>query len=273
MKRTKRYNLQKHNLLKKYRALFLNLLEFEGLDYGVKSYLMNKLLYNGKVAAFKLKTSKHVDSQLGFGTYAIREWDWKNKPIWIRIINEHQSPLIPEKELRNDKDAVILELDFIPDLFIREYVDRILDIEATIKTNLTVHKLPWVIKSSDNKTINAIKNLLRGESIVWVDDINFEIVEGNAPYIIDKLQLYKSEVEAELLSVLGIDNVKFEKKAQMTVDEVNSNSDEIDAYRTIIREKVESFFNQIENVLGIKVTVKEDEDEMFIKGEDLNEEL
>lgn len=264
---------QQLNLLAKYRALFLNDPEIEGLDYEVKSYLMTKLLYSGQIAAFKLNISKEVEPKLGFGSYVPKQWDWKNKPIKVKIMNERNSPLIPVEELDNDKEVVLLELDFIPNSFILEYVDRIMDIEATINTNLQVHKLPWIIKSSDSKTINAIKKLLKNEEVIWVDELQFEVVEAKAPYIIDKLQLYKSETEAELLSVLGIDNVKFEKKAQMTKDEVNSNNDEIDAYRMIFRHKLEDFFKQINEVLGFNITLKEEQDEMYDKGGDLDDEL
>lgn len=268
----KRKQRQYDNLINKYKALFLNLLEFEGMDYGVKSYFMNKLLYKGKIAAFKLNGSNQVESELGFGDYSIREWDWKNKPIWIKPLNEHRNRRVPQKWLRNDKEAVLLELDFIPYSFISEYVERIMDIEATIRFNLNAHKMPFIIKSADNKTINAIKSLFNNDEFIWTDNIQMEILDNDVPYIIDKLQLYKSEIEAELLSVLGIDNVKFEKKAQMSVDEVNSNADEIDAYRAIIREKVEAFFEQINKVLGFNITVKEDDDEMYVKGEMLDDQ-
>lgn len=264
---------QQTNLLYKYRALFLNDPEIEGLDYGVKEFLMNKLLYSGQIAAFKLNINKEVGAKLGFGSFVPKLWDWKNKPIKVKILNEKGSPLIPTNDLYNDKEVVLLELDFIPNSFILEYVDRIMDIEATINTNLQVHKLPWIIKSSDPKTIRAIKKLLQNEEVIWVDELQFEVIEAKAPYIIDKLQLYKSETEAELLSVLGIDNVKFEKKAQMTKDEVNSNNDEIDAYRMIFRHKLEEFFKQIKEVLGFDIKLKKDKDEVFDKGGDLNDEL
>jgi len=273
-KKTKiRKQRQYDNLINKYKALFLNLLEFEGMDYGVKSYFMNKLLYKGKIAAFKLSGSNQVESELGFGDYSIREWDWKNKPIWIKPVNEHRNRRVPEKWLRNDKEAVLLELDFIPFNFINEYVERIMDIEATIRFNLNAHKMPFIIKSADNKTINAIKSLFKNDEFIWTDNIQMEVLDNDVPYIIDKLQLYRSETEAELLSVLGIDNVKFEKKAQMTKDEVNANNEEITAYRQILENKIEAFFNQINEVLGHDLKIKEKvKDDIIMKEEYIDDQ-
>lgn len=273
-KKTKiRKQRQYDNLINKYKALFLNLLEFEGMDYGVKSYFMNKLLYKGKIAAFKLSGSNQVESELGFGDYSIREWDWKNKPIWIKPLNEHRNRRVPEKWLRNDKEAVLLELDFIPFNFINEYVERIMDIEATIRFNLNAHKMPFIIKSADNKTINAIKSLFKNDEFIWTDNIQMEVLDNDVPYIIDKLQLYRSEIEAELLSVLGIDNVKFEKKAQMTKDEVNANNEEITAYRQILENKIEAFFNQINEVLGYDLKIKEEvKDDIIMKEEYIDDQ-
>src|SRR5690554_240547 len=273
-KKTKiRKQRQYDNLINKYKALFLNLLEFEGMDYGVKSYFMNKLLYKGKIAAFKLSGSNQVKSELGFGDYSIREWDWKNKPIWIKPLNEHRNRRVPKKWLRNDKEAVLLELDFIPYNFITEYVERIMDIEATIRFNLNAHKMPFIIKSADNKTINAIKSLFKNDEFIWTDNIQMEVLDNDVPYIIDKLQLYRSETEAELLSVLGIDNVKFEKKAQMTKDEVNANNEEITAYRQILENKIEAFFNQINEVLGHDLKIKEKvKDDIIMKEEYIDDQ-
>lgn len=262
-----------NNMIKKYQALFKNVLKFEGLEYGVQNYLMEKLLINGKIAAFNLEAPKVLEyKELAFATYVERKWRWDDNPASISVLNERGASYFPTRELIVNEEAVIIKLDFIPNNFIKEYVQRLFDIQKTIDTNLKVHKMPFIIQSTDNKTISAIRDILKNNFVVAVDDLTFNVLETQAPYIIDKLQLYKSEVEAELLTILGVDNVKFEKKAQMTKDEINSNNEEITAYRKIIKDKIEAFFNQINDVLGWNLSIEEDEKDEILEEEKESED-
>lgn len=264
-------NLEYNNLKRKYQNLFINELEFENMEYGVADFMMKQLLLTGQVAAFNLKTDIDDYRLLGFGQFTGVKNDWKGDPISVRIINAYNNDLIPKEELINNEEAVILYLGFNPSSFINEYVIRIMEVRSVINTNLNSHKMPFVVKSSDLKTIRAIQKLLDGEEVVSVTDHEFEVINANTPYIIDKLTLYLSEVEAELLSIIGIDNVKFEKKAQMTVDEVNSNNDEIDSYRKMIRNRVEQFVEQINNVLGHNIILKKENDQLIEEEGEENE--
>lgn len=265
--------LSMNNMRLKYQALFMNALEFEGMEYGVKPYFMGKLLFNGQIAAFNLDLSESVEhKELAFATFTEKSWKWNNQPASITVLNERAAPHFPTRSLVVDEEAVILKLNFVPNDYIKEYVQRLWDIQATIDTNLKVHKMPFIIKSSDTKTINAIREIIKNHWVVSIDDLTFEIMETAAPYIIDKLQLYYSETEAELLTILGVDNVKFEKKAQMTKDEINANNEEITAYRKILKNKIEAFFNQINEVLGHDLRIKKEVQDEIINEESESDE-
>jgi len=262
-----------NNMRQKYQALFRNALKFENMEYGVHSYFMDKLLFNGQIAAFNLELSASVEhKELAFATFVEKSWKWNNQPASITVLNERAAPHFPTRALVVDEEAVVLKLDFVPNDYIKEYVQRLWDIQATINTNLKVHKMPFIIKSSDTKTINAIREIIKNHWVVSIDDLTFEIMETAAPYIIDKLQLYYSETEAELLTILGVDNVKFEKKAQMTRDEVNANNEEITAYRKILESKIEAFFNQINEVLGHDLRIKEEVQDEIVDEESEGDE-
>ena len=56
---------------------------------------------------------------------------------------------------------------------------------------------------------------------------SIEVLTMNTPYLADKLNEYKYELEREILSFHGLNN-NFEKKERLLVDEVNSNNDFID---------------------------------------------
>lgn len=263
-------NLQQGNLVLRYENLFKNELEFEGLEYGVADYLMEKLLETGRIAAFNLK-HEEVLKQLAFGLFVGESYDWKGDPIHVKVVNESNNRLVPDKSLTNNKDVVLFNLGFIPKNYIVEYAHKIEEVRKVIRTNLNAHKMPFIVKGGSVKELKAMQDLLDGEEIVYTGDLQFEVINANVPYIIDKLMLYISELEAELLSVLGIDNVKFEKKAQMTVDEVNSNADEIDSYRKTIRNRTEEFVKQINKVLGHNVVLKKDDPDINLNEGEENE--
>ncbi len=243
--------------LNKYYALFINLFEFEGLEYRVDDFLMEKLLNNGKIAAFKRNLNHQIEAQVGFSDYTIQGRDLHNLPIKAKLIPTHNSPQVPSKILTVNEEVVILELDFLPKAMIDYYVEIMVDIDSTIRTNLKLHKMPFAVNSLDSRTKKAIQDLLDDETIVSLNVKGIEAITTGTPYIIDKLEKYKLNVEHELLTVLGIDNVKFEKSAQMNVDEINANNDEINAYRTIIKDKLEQFFNKVNEVLGFNISIKE----------------
>lgn len=262
------------NLYKKYRGLFLNIFNFGGMDYGVKTYFMTKLLEEGQIAAFNLNTPKSAEyTELAFATFTEKSWKWDDTPLTVSVMNARNAPYWKDGVLKVNKDVVILKLDYIPNRLIREYSQRIYDIQATIDTNINLHKMPFVIKSTDNKTVRAIKDILNNEKIIAVNDLHFDIVEAKAPYIIDKLQEYKSEVESELLTMLGIDNIKYEKKAQMTADEIDKNYEEISSYRRMLKDKIEAFFSQINEVLGHDLYIEEEEPEIIEEEEDEEDDV
>lgn len=258
------------NLYRKYESLFLNRYKINGIEQASKDYFMRKLMLNGELAGFRLAVNKEITSEdmevIGFGTYSANGYDWRGYPIIVNILNEWNSPLIPTEDLEVNKDAVLLKLNFIPKDFIDEYVERIVDIESTIRTNLKTQKMPFVIKSMSSKTLKAVSDLLEDEEVIVLsDDNHLEVFNLNPAYIIDKLQQYKQDVEAELLTLLNIDNVKFEKKAQMNVDEINSNNEEINAYAQLVEERIIQFFEDCNRLFNTNIELEETEEVESVK--------
>ncbi|RDT45977.1 hypothetical protein, partial [Enterobacter roggenkampii] len=69
----------------------------------------------------------------------------------------------------------------------------------------------------------------------------------------------------ELLTLLNIDNVKFEKKAQMNVDEINSNNEEINAYAQLVEERIIKFFEDCNNLFNTNIELEETEEVESVK--------
>lgn len=250
---------QTQNLREKYISLWMDLYSFEGdIDYGVANFMMSQLLTTGKISAFNLELSEQVERQLGLADFVEKEWDWANRPIYARPVTIHNSPLIPKRDLEVNKDIVIMKLQFLPIRFIDEYVERIVDVESTIRTNLLVNKMPFAVTGTDVKTINAVNRLLDDEEVVFIEDPTnmISVIDTKAPLIIQELQQYRLDLEAELLTILGIDAVKVEKRAQQSIDEVNANNEEVNAYQRMVQQRLEKFFEKIKEVLGFDIQIK-----------------
>ena len=126
--------LTENNLKRKYQALFLSNIRFDGIDQATADYLMNKLMYEGRIAAFKLKPSKLVEyEELVFASFAESKWKWNGMPLAITVVNEYRAPYFPTKPLLVKEDAVVLKLGFRPYSFITEYVERIVAIQEVIR--------------------------------------------------------------------------------------------------------------------------------------------
>lgn len=265
-------NLKIRNLIRKYQALFINLFEYDGLDYRVDDFIMRKLLHTGQLSSFKLITNPSV-SIVGYASYIEKGYNLYSEPIKIQVINERNSKELPKKDLIIGTDAAIIKLDFIPQTYIRQYAEEIADIEMTMRTHLKTLKMPFIISGSDNKTIKAIQKLLSDEEVIYLEDMGLKVQTTGVQYILEKLQRQKVEVENELYTILGIDNVKFEKAAQMNVDEINANNHEINAFRGIIKSSIHEWFEETNRLFGTTISIVQPVLEVEENGEEENAEL
>ena len=106
---------------------------------------------------------------------------------------------------------------------------------------------------------------------------NIEVLTLNTPYLADKLNEYKYELEREILSFHGLNN-NFEKKERLIVDEVNSNNDFIDRnvelmyrQRQLACEQMNKKFGWNVKVINLNEEVKE-EQKLDLKKEEQDNE-
>ena len=98
------------------------------------------------------------------------------------------------------------------------------------------------------------KEMLKGEPE------NIMVIPTTAPYLVDKLQIQKQEMERELLTFLGINNT-LEKKERLLVDETNSNNQFIKMASDIGFKQRQLACEQINEMFGLNVRVIETQDE------------
>lgn len=98
-----------------------------------------------------------------------------------------------------------------------------------------------------------------------LDDTLIRSIDTKAPYIVDKLQIYKQQIWNEALTFLGINNLSIEKKERLITDEVNSNNELINlnlqsylAPRLLACKQFNEKFNFIGTDKEISVKVRSD---------------
>lgn len=268
------YDKVVHMLNNKYYNIFRSNFKAEGLNYRQTHYVMNKFWNKGTVAVFKIK---HTDEP-GFASWARNTWDMYGEPETVNLINEYGSPLVPTSIQTVDKDVVIgyIQSNRKPlSMIVNWYVERIAQVEMVIRTNLELHKLPYLIPVSDAtekaKLEDVVDRIINNELVLFVDGVEsalFKAVATGAPYIIDKLQNYKKDLENDLLTYLGVNNSGSNKVEQLQLAEVNSNNEEINISDSDYDVNLSDFCQRAGEVLGLSFNISISQPDAVKDGEE-----
>lgn len=255
------YNEIVHMLNNKYYNIYRSNFKTKGLSYREEQYVMNKFWNNGTIAAFKIK---HTD-KLGFCNWARVTWDMYGEPETVSLINEYGSPLIPTAVQTVDKDVVIgyIQSNRKPlKMIVDWYVRRIAQVECIINTNLHLQKMPFIIPVEDGderaKIEDVVQRILNNELVICVDGISpnlFKSISTNVPYVVDKLQNYKKDLENDLLTYLGVNNNGSNKIEQLQLSEVNSNNEEINLSDDNFNNNLEQFCERLQETFGSDISI------------------
>lgn len=240
----------------KYFDLWMSKYESD-LDPIVFHYIFKEFYNKGTVGVFKVK---HTD-EIGAAPYVTQSYNMYDYPETIQFTNLRNSPIVPNGTHIVNRDAVIgwcqsnhKSIKYIVD----KYIERILDVEMVINTQLETHKLPFLVGISPEDKSRAndiIDRILNNEPVIFMDleDLNMvkTLVNSN-PYIIDKLVDYKQTIECELLTFLGLDNAVSQK---VNLDITNANNSLINAFKDDIDYNLKNFVDDCKNYLGINFSL------------------
>ena len=272
----------------KYFGLFLNAYKFTNLSKNQSRYLLKSMWKRGTVACFIVEGTRkeptmtqaltntspntvspafESDGLLVFTPYAVNQWNIEDEPSVITLVNTRGATFIPTKPQIVNKDVVIGwgHTSHAPvRSLVMWYVERIADVENTIDINLFAHKLPRLVVCSpeDRERVADIMEAIdRGEKKLFLEAEDYQAIKnvldaGGSSYIIDKLYTYKQNLENELLSFLGINNVAVEKKERLITDEANSNNQLINDSSECFLDSLKNMCDEIETVLGYNISVE-----------------
>ena len=217
---------------------FLNKFDFGNLDYQQKHYLLKKFWSKncGKLAFFIIKGTKgdqYPNGMLGICPYTFagvfNMFDFQTKCM---LIDTHATGVIPTTE-------------------------QVVDIEMTIRCNLRAHKMPWVFgvtpenKTTIDKLIQSIDDDDPYLTMSLEDIKNMQVFNTGAPFIIDKLEVKRQQVEDEINTILGFNSVGImEKKEHLTTGEVDMNAEASNASNDIYMDCLTELNERIKKVLG-----------------------
>lgn len=168
------------------------------------------------------------------------------------------------KYINNDNCVLIRNNDLAKPTrdYIANYAERMLQVEMCIRANINQQKFPWFINASEKtkksleiifeKVDNFEPFILANRDILGENPI--EVLTMPTPYVADKLNQYKYELEREILSFLSLNN-NFEKKERLLTDEVNSNNDFIHTNAMLMYKARLQACEQINKKFGLNVRV------------------
>ena len=251
-------------LTKYYQMLALNRYKWENLPNGIESRYIEQMLFdNGECTLFD-----HPD----LGLCVLRSSSRENLNIYgeptklsVTGFNEHRTVMMDEcvRIMNND-----LALPTLPDIVY--YARRMAEIDDIIMQNLRQQRVPYLLATDENNSFSVktlYDRMYQGEPAIFIDKEmlkgepeNIMVLPTQAPYLVDKLQIQKQEMERELLTFLGINNT-LEKKERLLVDETNSNNQFIKMASDIGFKQRQLACEQMNEMFGLNVQVVETQDE------------
>ena len=296
----------------KFFGLFINAYKFTNLTKNQQRYLLKKLWQNGTICAFVDEDSKPDPSlkdlltNASIGTisigaenpngvlvlcpYAVNQWTIEDEPSVVTYVNTRGARFIPTGLKKVNKDCVIgwAHSSHAPIRnLVMFYIEKIVDVEKTIDMNLFVHKLPRLVVCSpeDRKRVEDLMDAIEnGEKKLFLDAQDVQAIKNvlesgsNTSYIIDKLYQYKQNLENELLTFLGINNVPVEKKERLITDEAQSNNQLINDSSDCFLDCLNDFCDEVSRILQYPIQVEaksspaSNEDEADVDMEEEEEE-
>lgn len=247
--------------LDRLKLLATSLFTWDGLDKiagnGASRFLELSLYEYGRACFIK-------DDELGYMALRVNPSDTFN--VYMLPTKVQAWSIGYQKNFDFDDVVYIMnnELQVPTARTIGQFAYRLYETERTIDVNLIAQKTPVLIEG-DTKTILTLKNVYMqysGNTPFIFGNKQFDIsnklnvLNTNAPYLIDKLELHKHEIWNECLTFLGIDNANTDKKERLITDEVESNNEVINYYLNCFYKTRKKACDEINEKYGLNIELK-----------------
>ncbi len=166
----------------------------------------------------------------------------------------------------NNKDCVLIRNNDLAKAtrdYIANYAERMLEVEMCIRANINQQKFPWFINATEKtkkslelifEKVENFEPFILANRDIGLGDNALEVLTMPTPYVADKLNEYKYELEREILTFLSLNN-NFEKKERLLTDEINSNNDFISTNAMLMYKNRLQACEEINKKFGLNVKV------------------
>lgn len=244
-------------LFQHYKTIALNRYRWENLPNGIESRHIEKFLFENGQVFFVEDTLNGLlclpCSPIGLNIYG--------DPTGYNVSGTGYS-----KSFKADKGVRILndDLGTPTRLHIQHFADRMAQVDDLIQKNLKQQKFPFYFSTTKQteRTFKTIFNKMeRGEEAFFIDEtltdegrLGVNVLNLNIPYLVDKLTDYKTNLEKDLLTFLGL-NSTIEKKERLLVDETNANNSFVEMNLDLGFKQREEAAKAINEKFGLNVKV------------------
>ena len=242
-----------------YKMLALNMFTWENLPETMDSrYIENALYEHGLCLVNDDKDLGLISVPCSYGA------NMNINGESTEVITSGYNYVKTVKYINNDNCVLIRNNDLAKATrdYIANYAERMLEVEMCIRANINQQKFPWFINATEktkkslqlifDKVENFEPFILANREIMG--EAPLEVLTMSTPYVADKLNSYKYELEREILSFLSLNN-NFEKKERLLTDEVNSNNDFIHTNAMLMYKVRLQACEQINKKFGLNVRV------------------
>lgn len=257
------------------KLLATSLFEYEGLDdafgFGASRFLENALFEKGRASFIKdnemglMVTNVNPSDKLNIYNLPTRVNCWSigyNKDYALDDVvycmnNEMQKPTSATVEL---------------------FAYRLYDVQRTMEVNLNAQRTPVLIEG-DDKSILTLQNAYMqysGNNPVLFGNKNYDlqnkvnVLKTEAPYLLDKLALYKHEIWNECMTYLGINNANTDKNQVVLTPEINANNELVDYYLNCFYSTRERAIKEVNEKFGTDIKLKINKNLQELLGEAAN---
>jgi hypothetical protein len=143
------------------------------------------------------------------------------------------------------------------------FASRLTETERTIDVNVKAQKTPNITQCDEKTRLSLLNiwNQYNGNEPLIVADKSLnpdaiKVFKTDAPYVVDKLQIYKQQLWNEVLTFFGINNANNDKRERLITDEVNANNEVIDINADVMLLTRQKACEDINAMYGLNVSVE-----------------
>ena len=274
--------------------LFMSKYKFENVSDEQNDYILRKFWHLGTIGAFIVEGTKleegeapsnvnqYPNGMIAFVPYAPTLYNIYDFPIVVQLIQVRGATFIPTTPQVVNKDVVIgfCQRNKRPVKEIVEYyIDKIVDIEMTIRVQLKSLKAPWLIATTpenEQKLKSLFEKINNDDEVLYLSASEVEalkVLSGGNTYILDKLYQLEQAYWNDLFTYMGVNNLgAMEKKEHFITSEVDVNNEIISNNADNFLIPMQEWCKRITDYLGYEMRVKDMSEKVEVKREEEQEE-